>query len=124
MWDADKRESEEEMMKTIEERLDAHAIACQSVAVDLIYRHPDDDVYSDIDIRDAIEAAIIAGWNAAAEAMQSVIDANVSLTEHGTWYCLHCGRYNDQGHTDGCYVGKCHTAKARMEGLHDRPDVV
>ena len=59
------------MTKTIEERLDAHAIACQSVAVDLIYRHPDDDVYSDIETRDAIEAAIIAGWNAAIAAMKT-----------------------------------------------------
>jgi len=92
------------MGKTIEERLDA--LYCEDY-VNLM--NPPTPVQ-------IIQATITDPWNAALKAMQSVVDGNVSFTEYGTWYCLHCERYNHQGHIDYCYVGKCHTAIAQMEG--------
>ena len=84
------------------------------MAVDLIYRHPDDDVYSDIETRDAIEAAIIAGWNAAVEAMTDA--ASYAHSSGYLDYCRVCRLTPVDGHKDWCFVGKCQAALAQMEG--------
>ena len=111
-------------MSTIEERLDEHAIACQSIAVDLIYRHPEDDVYSDIDTRDAIEAAIIAGWNAMISVLDMLLldfDETKPHDDHpGWWGCRYCKgeKYScaDRHTPDKCPVAAAQDAIAAMEG--------
>ena len=72
-------------------------------------------------------AAIIAGWNAAAEAMKALVHATITKDNTG-WYCSKCRgsqEFHPERHTpDNCPVAAAQAALARMNGLHDGQDVV
>jgi len=61
----------------------------------------------------AAVAAIIAGWNAAVEAMK---DAASYAYSSGYTYCRVCRLAKVMGHQEWCFVGKLQAAIALMEG--------
>ena len=71
--------------------------------------------------------SIIAGWNAAAEAMKALVHATITKDNTG-WYCSKCRgsqEFHPERHTpDNCPVAAAQAALARMEGLHSGQDVV
>ena len=69
--------------------------------------------------------AIIAGWNAAVEAMTAFVDYMFVVFDDGTWACGQCQNNSwGHGHDDDCLIPQFQAALARMNGLHDGDDVV
>ena len=75
------------------------------------------------DKRDAIRDAIVEGWNAAAEALRTLIaQSYTQIGDHG-WWCRAChadDTYDSELHniTD-CPIAAAQAALARMEGMGD-----
>jgi len=69
----------------------------------------------------AAVAAIIAGWNAAVEAMKRVVEGQfIEGSPHGAWHCYHCNAndgWRQETHSpETCMIAALQAALARMEG--------
>ena len=71
----------------------------------------------------SLEAAIIANWNAAVEAMAAVVAHHNAAIFGGQQRCPQCGQPQGR-HSASCFVAPLQSALARMTGLHETTDVV